>query len=265
MISLENLSFSYPSSAKPVFRDLSLRIETGSWTAITGPDGSGKTTLGKLITGILEPVAGSVRINPSDPAHPRAVGYLGGDPYDALVGVSVEEDIVFGLQNLGLPGTEMERRLKRTIQWTGLTGMEQRLTHTLSGGEQQKLALAGLLAMGARAIILDEALTMLDRPSRQSIRSLLSRLRGELGLTVLETTQDLEEIWPLDRVVLLGADGIDFSGPPAELMLSRRGMDWISRTWGMTRLRSALYEKGLITAAQMAQPDLFPTLLQKIF
>lgn len=138
MIVVDDLWFSYPGSSHSLFQGLSLRVATCSWVVLTGPDGAGKTTLGRLIAGVYQPTRGKIRIEPTDVGSGCAVGYVGSDPYDYLVGTTVEEDVTFGLENLGLSSTEITVRLKQALAWTGLQGMEQRLTHSLSGGGATK-------------------------------------------------------------------------------------------------------------------------------
>lgn len=134
MIHIENLCFSYSPPTPLVLKGLTLTIENLSWVVLAGPDGSGKTTLGKIISGLLKPYSGSVQFNPPHDDQSVIVGYLGGDPYDSLVGISVEEDIIFGLENMRLSASEIETRLNQALQWAGLKRMEKRLVHTLSGG-----------------------------------------------------------------------------------------------------------------------------------
>ncbi|MEJ2716806.1 MAG: ATP-binding cassette domain-containing protein [Deltaproteobacteria bacterium] len=243
MIHLENVSFSYHPGAPPVFTDLDLEIELLSSLVIAGADASGKTTLAKLIKGMLQPDSGTIT-SPGDLVFDA--GYVGGDPYDSLVGVSVEEDVVFGLENLGLPAPEMRERLAQALEWTGLTGMEKRLTHTLSGGEQQKLALAGMLAAGARVLIIDEAFAMLDRPSRLSIRSLLASLRRDPGLTLIEVTNDLEDSVAADRMIFLSEGSILFDGVPMDFLASPLGRRWSGMAGGLGALVGALFERGIL-------------------
>jgi energy-coupling factor transport system ATP-binding protein len=237
MISLDKVSFSYPASEKPIFLNLTLEIGKGSWVAISGPDGSGKTTLCKLVKGLLKPTSGSISF--AEPCGQDRVGYLGGDPYDSLVGISVAEDVIFGLENLNLSQLEMEVRLEQALRWTGLLGMENRLVHTLSGGEQQKLALAGALAMGSDVLIIDEALNMIDNAARKITRDLMESLRKDRGLTILEAAS-VYFLPTVDRIIFLSDGEIMSDSSPDAFAASELGSRWIRLTGGVGALRQGL-------------------------
>jgi energy-coupling factor transport system ATP-binding protein len=264
MIRIENLSFSYSPLDPLVLKELSLTIESLSWVVLSGPDGSGKTTLGKVISGLLKPYSGLVQFNPTQDSESVTVGYLGGDPYDSLVGISVEEDIIFGLENMRLSGSVMETRLEQALRWAGLTGMEKRLVQTLSGGEQQKVALAAVLAMGCRTIVIDEALNMLDRPTRLSIRCLLNSLRANPGLTVIEITHNLQDVFTADRMLFLSQGRILFDGSGADFLCSPDGSHWAALAGGAVGLESALVRAKLISAYCGDNSELSSCLLSMI-
>jgi len=241
MILLNDVSFAYRGADNQVLRRISLEIEPSSRVVVTGLDGSGKTTLGKLIKGLLEPNSGSITVGDHSVGDPEAgVGYVAGDPFEFLIGPTVEEDMVFGLEILQLAPQDMEDRLLRCLSWVGLSGMEKRLTHTLSGGELQKLALASVLVMEPRVIVLDEAMSMLDRPTTKAMRSLINLTRTEHDLTVIEMTHDPDEILNADRIVFLHQREIGFDGSPSEFLDTPLGRNWILLTDGLTPLRSAL-------------------------
>jgi energy-coupling factor transport system ATP-binding protein len=234
MIRLENIRFSYPDAERPVFSALNLEVQTSAWLTVAGPDGAGKTTLGKLMKGLLLPQSGSITLDGGTGGETPfiSVGYVGGDPSDFLVGISVEEDIAFGLENLGLAPREISTRLDQALHWTGLYGMGSRLTDTLSSGEQQKLALASTLALGARVLVLDEAMVMLDRPTRMEIRKLINGLRIDPGLTVIEISNNSEDLAGAKRVLFLMPDAVIFDGAPADFLLTPHGRSWTSLNRG---------------------------------
>lgn len=258
MICLNNLSFCYPPQKIPLLNRVNLTIGSLSWVAVIGPDGSGKTTLGKLIKGLLQPDSGSVHVNSSE------VGYVGGDPYDSFVGTSVEEDIIFGLENLQLSARQIKMRLEQALRRTGLVGMERRLVHTLSGGEQQKVALAGVMAMGARILVLDEALAMLDREARAAIRSLLNSLRPDPGLTIVEITQDLGDALECDRILFLANGSILFDGSPDDFVSSPLGGQWLGMAFGLGGLLGALNKSGVTVRKSALKSYLYSCLTRNI-
>jgi energy-coupling factor transport system ATP-binding protein len=237
MVSLETVSFCYPNSEQPVFSNLSLTVKKGSWVVLVGPDGSGKTTLCKLVKGLLQPTSGSIAF--SDCRGQGSVGYLGGDPYDSLVGISVAEDVIFGLENLNLSQHEMKRRLEEALRRTGLSGMEERLVHTLSGGEQQKLALAGALAEGIDVLVIDEAFNMLDKVARNATRDLLSMLRKERMLTIVEAASCHFES-EADRIIFLSDGKIVSDSTVDAFVSSELGSRWLRLTGGIQALRRGL-------------------------
>jgi energy-coupling factor transport system ATP-binding protein len=248
MILLNDVSFAYPGADNQVFRRISLKIEPSSRVVVTGPDGSGKTTLGRLIKGLIKPNSGSITVEGCCVRDTEAaVGYVAGDPFEFLIGPTVEEDIVFGLEILQLSSQEMKDRLLRFLSWVGLSGMEKRLTHTLSGGELQKLALASVLVMEPRVIVLDEAMSMLDRPTTQAVRSLINFTRTEHDLTLIEMTHNPDDIMNADRIVFLHNQEVGFDGSPTEFLETQLGRNWIWLTDGLTPLRSALSGWGRYT------------------
>ena len=261
MIRLENLSFSYTPQDRAILHDLSLEIPPASHVVITGPDRAGKTTFAKLIKGLLEPTSGSISRPPNSETE---IGYLGGDPLDSLVGISVEEDIAFGLENLGLSQLEMKERLRKALRSIGLDSIRTRLIESLSGGEQQKVALAGMLAMGVTILVLDEALNMLDRSARCAIRSLLAELRREREMTVIEITNNLQDVLSVRRIILLTSGSVAFDGPPEAFLQSPTGIRWASMTEGMGALTARLTTQGVLSRAPTTMRDIAEILINII-
>lgn len=240
MIHIDNISFRY-SPDKWVISNLDFRIAYFSWTVITGPDASGKTTLAKLIKGLLNPQRGSVSFTDSRRSLTDQIGFLCGNSSSSIVGITVLDDICFGMENLRVSQSEMRKRVETVLRWTGLTGFENRLTHTLSGGERQKLALAGALAIGNKILILDEAFSMLDNVSRNDARDLVRDLKGKLDLTIIEMTNRAREISSADMIFFLGPGGkLEFAGPPVQFLFSALGSEWTAPQGGLYGLLSAL-------------------------
>jgi energy-coupling factor transport system ATP-binding protein len=243
MIQIEDLSFTYNSSSSPVLNHFYLTVETGKFVAIVGPNGCGKSTLLKLIKGLLKPSEGRIIIGNDDRTSQEGVGYLGGNPYDFFVGVSVEQEIVFGLENMRLTRRDMLLRLTESLEITGLKGMEKRLVHTLSGGEQQRLALAAILAMGTDLVLIDDAFSMIDLPTRQNIRRLLADLRYAREVTLIEVTDDGQDAMQADQLVYIEDGAVRFCGPSKNFATTERGRKWMSAVTNMTAVWSELLHR----------------------
>jgi energy-coupling factor transport system ATP-binding protein len=265
MIHIENLCFSHPPVRKPLFENLNLTIESQCHTSIMGPDGAGKTTLGKLIKGLLVPKSGSIRNTFTTTGKAVLVAYVGADPDDNLVGITVEDDIIFGLENLCLSNTDMLDRLALSTRWTGLTGMEKRLTRSLSGGERQKVALAAVLAIGAQVVIFDEAFSMLDPAAGLMLRECIKSLIRTRETTVIEITNDPWHILASDRIIYLDQGHVRFDGGPALFLASKEGQRWLQYQWGVPRLMKEIQSLGQFDAScRETRHDTQAFLIEKI-
>lgn len=176
------------------------------YIGIVGPNGGGKSTLARLLNGLLKAESGDVRVAGLDPsAEPfevrRHIGMLFQNPDNGLVSPFVEDDVAFGLENLGVSREEMKSRVGEAIRAVGLEGYQRRETHTLSGGEKQRVALAGLLAVEPDILVLDEPTSMLDAAGRAEVLTRLDGLRGRK--TIFHVTHHLEELFDADRVFVL--------------------------------------------------------------
>lgn len=157
----------------------------------------------------------------------------------------MEDDVAFGLENLCLDPDLIGPRLDEALKRTGLDRYRSRLVDTLSGGEQQKVALAGILALDMKVLILDECLTMLDGPVRKSIRSLLRSLQVNPGLTILHISNDLEDIVAADRVLYLCCGKLELDAPPLDFLSSGAGKVWGELSGGTAALRRGLLDRGI--------------------
>ena len=226
MIELTGVSVSYASSAGPrrqVFEGLNLLIPRGGYAALMGPNGSGKSTLGKLIKGLLSPSSGEVRIggrplNPGD-VSPR-VGYIFSNPENQIVTSIVEEDVAFGLGNQGMDPALMSLRVEESLRMVGMSEYRTHSPHLLSGGQQQKVVIAGVLAMECEVLVLDEPTSMVDLRDRREILDLFQRLHEDQGITLLHITHSFEEALQAQELIYMEAGRVFFSGPPDEFLTS---------------------------------------------
>ena len=219
-ISCEHLTYSYPGAAEPALSGVNIEIPAGEYVGVVGPNGGGKSTLVRLLNGLLTADSGRVRVAGLDPATEpfevrRLVGVLFQNPDNGLVAPFVEDDVAFGLENLGVERGEMRGRVREAIAAVGLAGYERREPHTLSGGEKQRVALAGLLAVGPEVLLLDEPTAMLDPAGREEV---LGRVRElSRSRTVLHVTHHLEELFDADRVLVLGDGRLAADTTPEDL------------------------------------------------
>ena len=221
IVSCENLTYSYPGSERAALADVNFELRAGEYVGVVGPNGGGKSTLVRLLNGLLKADSGSVRVGQLDPATEpylvrREVGMLFQNPENGLVAPFVEDDVAFGLENLGVPREEMRERVRDAVAAVGLEGYERREPHTLSGGEKQRVALAGLLALEPEVLLLDEPTSMLDAAGRREILEKLEELRG--ARTVLHVTHHLEELLDADRVLVLNAGRLVADVSPERLV-----------------------------------------------
>lgn len=228
LFTLENLSYWYPEREKPALKELNLAIEAGEFLLVTGGSGSGKSSLAKVLAGLIPDfyggrIAGRVLFRGTPLKNldrrrlAREVGIVFQDPEQQIVQTQVEAEIAFGLENLGFPREEMARRIAEVCGFMNLTPLREAFTPTLSGGQKQKLALAAVLAMQPNVLILDEPTSQLDPVAAEEILNLVKRLNEEMGLTVILIEQRLERCYHLaDRVLIMAAGEIACAATPAE-------------------------------------------------
>ncbi len=222
MFALDHVSFGY-TQADPVLRDVSLQVERGMYVALLGANGSGKSTLARHLNGLLVPQAGQVRVDGLDTARPEnilpirmRVGMVFQNPDNQIVATTVEDDVAFGLENLGVAPGEIQERVTRALEATGLGDVRLRPPHLLSGGQKQRLAIASTLAMAQEAVILDEATSSLDATGRRELLALVRSLHSRGG-TILTVTHRMEEVLDAQHVFVLGQGRLVMQGTPREI------------------------------------------------
>ncbi len=203
---------------------ISLSIEKGEFVAVVGGNGSGKTTFARMVNALLEPTAGAVFIDGMDTKDKerlwearRLAGMVFQNPDSQIVGTTVEEDVAFGPENLGLPPEEIRRRVRDALLSVGMEDHGGTPPHLLSGGLKQRVSIAGVLAMKPACLILDEATALQDPIARKEIMALLRRLNREEGITIIHITHDMEEAALADRVIVLDAGKVALEGKPRQV------------------------------------------------
>jgi energy-coupling factor transport system ATP-binding protein len=225
VIELQDVSFSYQgNNDHPIVKQVNLQIETGSFVSVIGHNGSGKSTLAKLINALLLPTDGAVIVNQIHTGNEqliwevrRSVGLVFQNPDNQIVGTTVEDDVAFGLENLGIAPDEMRKRIDESLKAVQMEGYLRHQPHRLSGGQKQRIAIAGIIAMRPSVIILDEATAMLDPRGRNEVIALVRRLNREEGITVINITHFPEEAVESDRVIVMRQGEVFMDGTPAEV------------------------------------------------
>ena len=228
IISVEHLAYTYPgmddAPGVPVFEDMNLNIQEGSFVAILGTNGCGKSTLAKHFNSILLPTGGKVYVCGIDTANEdrimtvrHNVGMVFQNPDNQIVANVVEEDVAFGPENLGIAAPEIRHRVDNALKQVGMYEYREHAPHLLSGGQKQRIAIAGIIAMEPRCIVLDEPTAMLDPRGRREVIDTVSRLNREKGITVVLITHHMDEAAKADRVVVLDKGQVAADGTPRQV------------------------------------------------
>lgn len=219
MISIETLSYNYPDGTN-VLDSIGLELEAGEFVVLVGPNGCGKSTLSRHLNGLLRPTAGSVKVMGMDTRDPsslwrirQSVGMVFQDPNVQFIGSTVEEDIAFGLENLALPPGEIKRLVSEALAVTDMEKYRYFSPGSLSGGQKQKAAIAGALAMGSKFLVLDEVTSMLDPHSCTEVLNIVLSLKNK-GIGLLYITHRPEEILIADRILVMDQGRIVADGTP---------------------------------------------------
>ena len=251
MITLEDVTFSYPNSSSSALKSVNLTILEGAFVAVLGANGSGKSTLAKLLNAILTPSAGSVLIDglnslskPDIFAIRSKVGVVFQNPDTQIICDTVEDEIAFGLENMGLDACEMHRRIDLSLQFTGLSSLKDTNPQRLSGGQKQMVCIASVLAMQPKYLVLDEATSMLDPNGRKMVLDFVEKLHNTLGLAVIMITHNIEECLHADKVVVLDKGQVSFEGSVKELFSENIKLDSLALPM-ITQITECLIAKGI--------------------
>lgn len=231
LIRFDHVDFSYISEENgnsvvlaEVIKNFNLSIEKGSFVAVLGHNGSGKSTAAKLINGILVPQSGTVTVNGITTENEenvyeirKNVGMVFQNPDNQIVASVVEEDVAFGVENLGIPSDECRRRVDEALKTVGMYELREKAPHKLSGGQKQRVAIAGIIAMKPQCIVLDEPTAMLDPSGRREVMATIKRLNREDGITVVIITHYMDEAVEADRVIVMDNGKIRIDDTPEKV------------------------------------------------
>ena len=229
MLQTEHLTFAYPaeegeSAPTAALEDVTLSVEKGSFVVVLGHNGSGKSTLAKQMNAVLLPCGGTVYVDGMDTKQEallleirRRVGMVFQNPDNQIVANVVEEDVAFAPENLGIPTEEIRRRVDDALAAVGMSEFTRHAPHLLSGGQMQRVAIAGVIAMAPECVVLDEATAMLDPSGRREVLSAIRALNRERGITVVLITHHMDEALNADRLIVMNDGRLAMDGTPAEV------------------------------------------------
>ncbi len=229
MIEIKNLGFSYQEDGVAL-SDVSFNVEKGEWLTILGHNGSGKSTLSKLLVGLLRPSSGTITVDGQVLGEEsvydirKKIGIVFQNPDNQFVGVTVKDDIAFGLENLQIPRDEMVKRIDEYANRVDMADFLEKEPQALSGGQKQRVAIAGILAMKTDVIIFDEATSMLDPKGRKTILKYIQKLNEE-GVTVITITHDMRESVLSDRILVLKNGEVLKIGPTKDILLDKETLE----------------------------------------
>ena len=252
IIKFDNVSFAYELEDEGIVNavnDFSLEVPEGQFFAVLGHNGCGKSTVAKLINGILVPNKGKVTVEGMDTSDEektvdirKTVGMVFQNPDNQIVATIVEDDVAFGPENLGVEPSEIRKAVDSALKAVGMYEFRKREPHRLSGGQKQRVAIAGVIAMNTKCIVMDEPTAMLDPQGRKEVMDTVMKLNKEFGITVILITHYMDEAVKADRVVVMDGGRIAIDGTPKEVFrnverMKKLGLDVPQATELAYRLR----------------------------
>ena len=252
IIKFDNVSFAYELEDEGIVNavnDFSLEVPEGQFLAVLGHNGCGKSTVAKLINGILVPNKGKVTVEGMDTSDEdktvdirKTVGMVFQNPDNQIVATIVEDDVAFGPENLGVEPSEIRKAVDSALKAVGMYEFRKREPHRLSGGQKQRVAIAGVIAMNTKCIVMDEPTAMLDPQGRKEVMDTVMKLNREFGITVILITHYMDEAVKADRVIVMDGGRIAMDGTPKEVfrnveIMKKLGLDVPQATELAYRLR----------------------------
>ena len=230
-IELENVSYRYGENDPFAVENVSLSVEEGEFVAVVGRNASGKSTLAKLINGLIAPLSGKVSVFGMDTKDNKQLfeirkscGIVFQNPDNQMVASIVEDDVAFGPENIGVPREEIKERIDFALSATGTKQFKEQMASRLSGGQKQRVAIAGVLAIRPRILILDESTSMLDPRGRNEVMSIVEKLNKE-KMTVIVITHYMEEVVGCDKVFVMDGGRVTACGTPREIFADQVVLD----------------------------------------
>lgn len=253
IITVNNIKYKYNIDDDHLaLNDVSFSVNQGEWLSIVGPNGSGKSTLAKTLNGLIAPQEGSVQVDGLDLTMENVwdirqrVGMVFQNPDNQFVGATVQDDVAFGLENLGVPRPEMIERIEHALAQVGMTDYAEKEPARLSGGQKQRVAIAGIVALKPKIMILDEATSMLDPRGRREVLQTVKEVKERENLTVLSITHDVDEAAASDRVLVMkGGQIIDHDKPEAIFSQTKNLMSYGLDVPFPERLKQALAQENI--------------------
>ncbi|MCK4222881.1 ATP-binding cassette domain-containing protein [Candidatus Bathyarchaeota archaeon] len=272
IVEAKDLTYTYPNAEKPALDDVSFEIQKGEFVILTGPSGCGKTSLCRCLNGLIPhfyqgELKGKIVVNGLNvvdhPIHELAmcVGLVFQNPENQLFALSVEKDVAFGLENLGIPRKEMRERVNWAMETAGIMDLAERAPHELSGGQQQRVAIASIMAMNPEILVLDEPTSFLDPVGAKKIFGVISELNESLDVTVILIEHRLDLVARYaNHVVVMDAGKIILDGEPREVLNSEKtrmlgvGIPKATRLYQLLKEQKALHSKKVpIMAEEMGE------------
>lgn len=252
IIEFKDVTFQYEENGPKVLKNISFSIKANETTAIIGHNGSGKSTIAKLMNGLLVPQEGEIYIDGIQLTDDtvwdirQKIGMVFQNPDNQFVGTTVRDDVAFGMENRGFPRQLMVERIEEALQSVQMESYAGHEPHRLSGGQKQRVAIAGIFALQPKVMILDEATVMLDPIGRKEIMETITKLRKEENLTLITVTHDLEEVIQADYVIVLNEGKIYQEGTPEEILKEGEALRSIGLDYPFSvQLAKTLRQKGL--------------------
>ena len=273
IIEIKDAVYKYDEDSQDVLHGVSLNVKKGEFLCILGHNGCGKSTLAKLINGLYQPTEGTVLVNGMDTKDEDKIlkirstaGMVFQNPDNQMVATIVEEDVAFGPENLGVPQSELRKRVDEALKTVNMFQFKDSAPHRLSGGQKQRIAIAGILAMEPEIIIMDESTSMLDPKGRREVLETVHRLNKEKGITVVFITHFMEETVNADRIIVMGDGVIKMEGTPKEIFSREEEINALTlEVPPVTKMAQQLNEKGInITRNILTFEELFDSLCQLV-